>query len=634
MKCFVLRNLAKCVVVSLIVFGIAWQTASANTKLNFNQVDIKEFIKFAADYAGLNLVYNVDNVKGKITVYSPGDASREDVLQILDTILEIYGYAAARDGNMLILTANTEAPRYAGAAVGAIEEASGTQVMFLRTTYLAIADVVNLIKPIVSARAYIAPIPNRNMMMIVDNTTNVMRVKSLLAKLDNFADDNRFETLSPQHYSSFDMAERLKLLFPKAGIKDAVIMPLREENRLYIYGSAQEVATLKRLSAQMDQAFIQRSNGVYVTPLKFANSEEVVKVLTAVFKELTSAGKPVNFTADLAINAVVVNCEQTDYDNIRQVIEKLDQPQKQVYIEALVIETSVTHSDAFGVSWTAGGGDNNNVALGSSNMSGAGVSSSAFATELMSGKIPSVPAGLSLGFIGNSITYQGFTFPTITALVNALKTKSYINILSNPKILTINNQEAEIFVGENRPYVTSEKFDSNNNPIQTYEYKDVGIRLRVKPQISQDGMVKHNIYQEIIKVAAQSASSTQPITLKRSTNTNVMVPDANTIVISGLIDNDTNTVKQEVPCLVDLPVLGYAFRNTSGSTDKKNLLVFVTPYIVNTAYDSDIVTKTMLDRYDDFYQKIYQDVFEITPEIYKERNIVNPATEFLNNESR
>lgn len=637
----VFRRCKALAALALVLLAIC--SAPAATKLNFNQVDIKEFIKFAADYSGLNLVYNVDSVKGQITVYSPGEATEEDVMQILDTILNLYGYSAARDGNMLVITSAADGARYAGTDLVSAAEARGTQAVVYRMDYIDPKDFANIIKPLVSPRAYIHADSARGQMILVDSSTNAQRVQALLAKLDVFDDANLFLVLEPQHYSSFSMVEKLQTLLGKEALAGVSLLPVREENRVYVYGARRGVRLVKETARGIDLAFEEKYDGVFVERLRFSNAEDVATVLGSVFKDLQSAGTPVTFTADKSSNSIVVRCEENDYRAIQEVIAKLDEPTRQVYIEALILETSLGNTDKLGVTWTLGGGDSDN--LGVIGQTSAGASPEALfnvasaindedgsSAASLAGVVGNT--GFNFGFIGNMIEVNGVKFPTITAMVNALEGRSMVNILSNPRILTLNNTEAEVFVGENRAFETNSKVTDNGTSVKNYEYKDVGVKLRVTPRIADNNVVKMDLYQEIKTAQADEIlqnkdGETLPKTLTRSTKTSVQVPSGYTVVISGLIEESSTLSKDKVPCLGDVPLFGGAFRNSSSNEDKKNVMVFVTPYVVTDAKDLHRHSQDEYNAYDRFFRELYGEVMSIHDQDVDSGEIDNPADRVL-----
>jgi len=254
-------------------------------------------------------------------------------------------------------------------------------------------------------------------------------------------------------------------------------------------------------------------------------------------------------------------------------IEKLDIPRKQVYVEALILETSLTRTDSFGLDWFTVGANNDLVGYGSTGVN---------PTALTPGTIP-MPGGFGAGIMGNMITYNGLTFPSIGAFLNALRTDSGINIVSNPQILTIDNQDAETFSGENIPFKTGDRLDVNNNLSTTYDYRNVGIRLKVTPQISGETI---NLDVDLAVDQVSPSEDGYSSTLTRTTKTKVQLEDNTIMVISGLMKDGSTTYTSGIPFLSRIPILGWLFKNQTNSSDKTNLMVFISARIINTREDA------------------------------------------------
>lgn len=297
---------------------------------------------------------------------------------------------------------------------------------------------------------------------------------------------------------------------------------------------------------------------------------------------------------DKATNSIIVFGDPDLYVKVENLIEKLDKPREQVYVEALIIETTLESGNKFGVEWQAGGGGGSSQAgtIGYVNDNSNMVN---FASPTLSGNPPNFSAlagGFNLGVLGNIISYEGVKFPTLNILANFVKSANGINILSNPQILTLDNEEAEIFVGgENRPFLTSTKYDSNNNPVQSYDYRDVGgVKLKIVPQISSNDTVTLKIEQEVKKVSSSTVDVTAPVTLTRSTKTKVKLQDGAIMVISGLLKDDSEKYNSAVPGLSRIPILGWLFKTKSGSYEKTNMMVFISTHIIRTAEDAKKIT--------------------------------------------
>ena len=310
--------------------------------------------------------------------------------------------------------------------------------------------------------------------------------------------------------------------------------------------------------------------------------------------------KDVNVVADKATNTLIITASRDDYKTIEGIIRQLDEPRPMVYIEALIMEVSVNKNFNIGVEWR-GLKD-----IGNSNLSGLGPNATGLGMAGFSGSsiIPQVnaatgavtmPAGLSLGIVGAGIQIGDILFPNIGAVLQAYQKDSDVSILSTPQLLTLNNEDAEINVGKNVPYITRSDTSATATQVfgQSFEYKDVGIIMKITPNINEDQFVRLKIDQQVTKLTGEQTST--PTTLKRTAKTTVVIKDNETVVIGGLIDDSTSIDTQQVPCLGDIPLLGWLFKTRGSGREKSNLFVFITPHIIRNQAEAAAIYKKKLD---------------------------------------
>jgi len=288
-------------------------------------------------------------------------------------------------------------------------------------------------------------------------------------------------------------------------------------------------------------------------------------------------------------------------------IMKLDIPRSMVYIESLIMEVNVDKDFNLGVQWQAGGKakvGGKDAAVGGGFRPDVAIMQTTSLTSLPT------PSGFSLGVFTEKVKIGNIEFPNLYAIVQAYKKDKDVHILSTPQILTTDNEEASITVGKNVPYQTRSAAESATETYSSYEYKDVGITLKITPQISKDRMVRLNISQEITKLDELSTTSAdRPTTLKRSIDTTVIVKDKNTVVIGGLIDDSFTKTDTKVPCLGDIPGLGLLFKSTSKASEKTNLFVFLTPHVVENPVEAKAIYKEKkedIDKVKEGKIKMYQ----------------------------
>ncbi|MCJ7686168.1 MAG: type II secretion system protein GspD, partial [Desulfobacteraceae bacterium] len=335
--------------------------------------------------------------------------------------------------------------------------------------------------------------------------------------------------------------------------------------------------------------------------LQHANAEDLTKVLTSLPSKQTSGAtkgktpvisKEARIVADKATNSLVIMATKDDYRVLEEVITKLDIPRLMVYIEALIMEVNVQKDFSLGVEWEgiktfSYDGKNAGVFAGSSP-----TGFSKIGTALGG----SLTSGFSLGVISDAIEIAGVKFPNLAAVVHAYQQDREVNILSTPQILTTDNEEAEIYVGRNVPYITSKNVTTALQDYTNYEYKDVGVTLKVTPQISQERFVRLKIFQEVSRLIQTVANDDRPSTYKRLAQTTVIVKDANTVVIGGLIGDETTHVDYKVPCLGDIPLISWLFKGTSKRIEKTNLFVFLTPHIIQNPAEAKKIYEDKKDQ--------------------------------------
>jgi len=387
-------------------------------------------------------------------------------------------------------------------------------------------------------------------------------------------------------------------------------------NNILVSGSADQIKNIRQLVARLDmvnEAYsklkVYRLHNIEATVagdvLKslvgggLSGSTGSAKKATAGAKKTSPSTSSVSgdsgdiqVSADESTNTLIVMAPADQLPQIDKFVDQLDQAQDQVYIEALVLETNLNNAKEFGVEWQGGIDMGGSVAtLGYTKSSDSNLPSYAANPS-------TVPGGYSMGVLGDTISYAGKTFPTIGALVNFTKSAGDFNLISAPQIMTLDNAEAEIFVGENRPYKTGESSTSGDSVVASYSYKDVGIKLTITPRINrEEGVVKLKVSQEYNTVSTTSGTLELPVTSDRKTKTTVLLADGSTMVIGGLIQSDQTRNVSGVPYLSDLPLLGWLFKTQSRSGNKSTLMVFISARIIQTTEQLEAVSKAKMDKY-------------------------------------
>jgi len=609
-------------------------TSNKYVTIDFQDVDINVLIKFISEITGKNFVVD-RNVKGTVTIISPTKISVEEAYRVFESVLEVYGFAAVPSGNVTKILPAVEARTraidlYPPELRTKPEDKLVTQL--IRLKYADPEEIRKAFTPLVSKTGMITTYRPSNMLIIIDAYSNITRLMDMIHKLDVEGIGRQISVIPLKYASANYLSKILGNIFkpqtaqPKAAPPgqqaaaplveaEIVIIPEERLNMLIVLATEADIKRVQDLIQLLDQEAPRGEGNIRVYYLQYASADELLSVLTAIPRKESSplqaqqpgqakaptehAPKPtgqaviskdVSISADKATNALIIAANKEDYQVIEDVIKKLDIPRMMIYLEALIMEVSAQKDFSLGVDWQVG----DQIGTYEGKKIGGMVGSTygnlqEFASSVVKGTLPK---GFTLGVLseGISLSIAGttVTFPNIGAVVRALKSESGINILSTPQILTLDNQEAEIKVGKNVPYLTKGETTATTTGIQyvTYEYKDVGVNLKITPQINRERHVRLKIYQELSQVVGE-VQNDKPTTLKRAFNTTVAIKDGQTVVIGGLIDTSMNITESSVPCLGGVPGLGWLFKSVGRSGGKTNLFVFLTPHIIENPAEAD-----------------------------------------------
>jgi general secretion pathway protein D len=576
------------------------KTETPYVTIDFDNVDIEIFIKFISELTGKNFV--VDKaVRGKVTIISPKKISVNEAYKVFESVLEVHGFTTVPSGSIIKIVPAVSArskdiqTRLREEAI-AREDKVVTQLIPLR--YADPNELKKLFAPLISKSSVIVSYPPTGMLIITDVLSNIKRLLRIVDAIDVEGIGQEISIIPLQYATASQVSKTLTTLFQqsrvprKKGVQaiDSVIkiVPDERTNVLITLASEYDTQRIRQLIKLLDKETPRGEGDIRVYYLQNANAEDLAKVLMAIPSETKQEAqkgkapilsKEIQIVADNATNSLVITAGKADYIVLEDVIKKLDIPRRMVYIEALLMEVSTNKDFQLGVQWQAGDetGSYEGRAIATF---GASIPPNPITT------FQSVPSGFSLGVLGESITINGIEFPTIAAVINALQTESDVNILSTPQIMTTDNEEAEIIVADNIPFLTRQDLTSSDIAFSQYEFKDVGVTLNVTPQINQERFVRLKISQEVSQVVDQEEVGL-PTTLKRQAKTTVIVKDGHTIVFGGLIDETLTQGNYQVPCLGSVPGLGWLFKSESRSGDRTNLFLFLTPHIVENPKEAD-----------------------------------------------
>ena len=653
------RHLSGCLV-ALALTLFAWAPSQAQNfapksrapvTVNFVNADIEGVTRAFA--AMIERAIIVDpRVKGSITVYSEQPQSVREAWQSYQSALRGLGFAVVESGGLLKVVPEADAKLQTGTVsigeVGVRGDQIITQIFTLR--YENPNNLVPVLRPLISANNTINANPASNSLVITDYADNLQRLGKIIAALDNPAGTG-VDIVPLQHAVAADLAPLVQRLSdagggaPVPGVVvggaggTTVVADSRSNSLLIRAANPARLALVRATIAQLDRpsTLLGAGGGMWVVHLKNADAVRLATVVRAAFgagaggssggagaaaalpsspltaaaqggaspqasASVTAAAQPSTggfIQADPATNSLVITAPEPLYKQVRALIDQLDTRRAQVYIESMIVEVSPSDAADFGFQWQGLVGQSGDTTglIGGTNFGGAGRPSIIdINTSAAQGQV-NLGAGLNIGLLR---AINGVV--SLAAIARMLQTQSETNIVSTPNLITLDNEEAKIVVGENVPFITGQFTNTGTgattNPFQTIERKDVGITLRIRPQIGEGGTVRMTIFQEQSSVKETTAAGTTnagPSTTKRSIEGTVVVDDGQILVLGGLIEDRYVTSKSKVPLLGDIPFLGALFRSESRERKRTNLMVFLRPIVMR---DADSANRFSLDRYE------------------------------------
>jgi len=586
--------------------------------IDFNNVDISVFIKFISELTGKNFVID-QRVKGKVTIISPSKISVDEAFKVFESVLDVHGFATVETGRLIKIIPSPDArtkniETRTRAKGDSDNDQVVTQLMPLR--YADPDEVKRLFTPMVSKSSVILSYAPTNTLIITDNYSNIARLMKILKTID-IPGVGREITIFPIHNADASkLVSLLETVFKtsqgpvKKGAppsdRGAAFVADERTNSIIMVASEVDTNRIRSLIDTLDLETPKGKEKIHVYYLEYAVAEEIVAVLKDLptedktkaggAKEAPVVSDKVTITADKATNSLIITADRDDYATLVEIIRQIDIPRAMVYIEALIMEVNADKSFDLGTEWVVG--DDVNLPQDRQGLVGGGFTTDESNLQFSptGGLIPALASGFSLGLFGEAVEIAGVSFPSIAAIVQAYKKDRDVNILSTPQLLTTDNQEASITVGKNIPFQTTTS-TTNNDTFNSFEYRDVGKTLKITPQINKDRMVRLNLSLEVS--ALESTTDFRPTTLKRTVETTVMVRDSSTVVIGGLIDDNFSQTEYKVPCLGDIPGLGWLFKTRSKGNEKSNLFIFITPKVIQNPEEATTIFEAKKNNIDE-----------------------------------
>ncbi|RKZ40628.1 MAG: type II secretion system protein GspD [Gammaproteobacteria bacterium] len=584
--------------------------SASDVTLNFRQTEISDIISVISEVTGKTFVVD-PRVKGKVTVVSNEPMDSVRVYEVFLSILSVHGFTAIPSGAVIKVIPENLAKSQNSPVLLPGESVEGdmlvTQVVPIK--HVSAAQLIPLLRPLIRQQGHLVAYSNNNTLVISDHANNVRRLLKIIRRIDR-ADDKDIEVIVLEHAIAEEVVriistlEQKKAKGAKSTTSTSTIIADERTNSVLISGDSATRLRLRTLITHLDTP-IESVGNTQVIYLRYAQAKDLVNVLKGVSDSMTQTTQKkqsnaketvkTNIQADESTNSLVITATPAIQQNLQAVIHKLDIRRAQVLVEAVIAEVSTDMARELGVQWLLYGAEDAASPFGLSNFDNTGtrivdLGSVAYqANQDRNVTLPNIGAGafLGLGRFGSSIL-------NFAVMLRALTSDTNTNVLSTPSLLTLDNQEAEIVVGQNVPFVTGQYTGTGaignvGNPFQTIQREDIGIKLKVKPQINEGNAVKLEIEQEVSSIS-RSSQATDLVTNKRTIKTTVIVEDGNMVVLGGLIDEDLQQTSQKVPVLGDLPIIGSLFRSQSTKKVKRNLMVFLHPIIIRDAASEKFIS--------------------------------------------
>jgi general secretion pathway protein D len=580
-----------------ILLWLPFFVTASEVTLNFVKTDINDLINIISEVTGKTFVVD-PRVKGKVTVVSNESMDSNQVYEVFLSILSVHGFTAIPSGAIIkIIPENLAKSQNIPVLLGGenIEgDALVTQVVQIK--HVSAPQLIPLLRPLIRQQGHLVAYPANNTLVISDHANNVQRLLKIIRRIDQ-VNEEEIEVIVLEQASAAEVVRILTTLEKGAKAKKTKRAPAiiadERTNSVLINGDQTTRLRLRTLITHLDTP-TERMGNTQVIFLRYAEAKDLVNILKGVSDSLTDKSKSssakqgaikTNIQADETTNSLIITAIPAIQQNLQAVIRQLDVRRAQVLVEAVIAEVSTDMARELGVQWLLYGTEGT-TPIGVSNFDNTGTSivdlgSVAYqANQNRSTNLPNIGAGafLGLGRFGSSVL-------NFAGMLKALSSDTNTNVLSTPSLLTLDNQEAEIVVGQNVPFVTGQYTSTGavgniTNPFQTIQREDIGIKLKVKPQINDGNAIKLEIEQEVSSLSPSSQTARDLVTNKRTIKTTVIVDDGKMVVLGGLIDEDLQQTSQKIPILGDLPLIGGLFRSQSTKKVKRNLMVFLHPVII------------------------------------------------------
>ena len=594
------------------------QEKAKSWRMTVKNADLQEFIAEVADITGKTFVIS-PRVKGNVTVISDTPMDKDGVYALFLSVLRLHNFVAVPSGDVVRIeqtATGKQTPGAPGELSAVAPEELVTRVIAAQN--VDSAELVKILRPLIPQYGHIAAVAQPNVVIISDHADNIIRLKSIIDNID-VADEDEVVMVPLKEAWVGTVVAILEKVAPEQigrnakGPQRIQIIANERNNSLVLRGKPRPVAEVLKIVDKLDRP-ATTTDATQVIRLKHGDAANVATILNGILTGRSNAeegGQETTIQADETLNAIVVRADPGAMQEILAIVEKLDARKEQVLIEAAIVEVTVNNDRSVGVEIAAADARGESVPL----VSTTGVPSGANLTNTLQTLLAGLAGDGSgavdiIGGLGSTssptfaaakIDTNGISFG---AVVTAIATNTDANLLSTPSILTLDNEEAHILVGQEVPFRTGSfttTTDGASNPFTTVQREDVGLELTVTPHVHNDSAVRLEVAQEISNVITAPAGQAfaDVVTSKRTIETTVLAEDQQTIVLGGLIQDDITKNNSKVPLLGDIPLLGNLFRARGESRTKTNLLVFLRPTVLRTSEDAAAATA---DKFSDIWE--------------------------------
>lgn len=580
--------------------------------IDFDQVDLNEALKVLIK-EGLHASYVLSpRVSGRITIHSIGEIKKDQLLPLIEAILRLNNLSIVKKDHIYYIVPQQEAPGLTEIGIG-----EGVGIYLFPLEHIRTDKAASTIKPLLGPTTQIIPESYSNTLIVVGYPKDVEKIKTLIKAIDiDLFTQVKFKMFILQYIKVDEVYSVLKQIFkegPKPEIRPVItFIPFKSMNALLVLTIKEDLLNqvegwIKELDVKPEEAAMH----VYVYPIENGDAEEIANLLKQLFgkkvekrpgKVIVPAKKAaptapteeliaeVKIIPDKINNFLIIKATPPDYHIIERVIKELDIIPRQVSIETVLAEITLTKSIAYGVEWFIK--HRGQKYIGN--------------VSLSEGVRFSMPEGVAAEGLPTGFSYSLFTTPgQLRALISTLASISEVNILSTPLILVTDNTESSIKVGEEWPYTKETTVTTTGVPITSVEYREVGILLTVKPHISSTGLVKMELTQEISSVLPEAEGvGGNPAFMKREAKTSLVVQNGQTVVLGGLFKTEKTRTTSGIPLLKDIPLLGFLFGKKSWETTKTELLIALTPHVIRTREEAEAVHKEFLEKIEELKRRM------------------------------